>query len=193
VRYEKKIFFPINIHVLLRSWARSSAKKVLKSFTFSKVTLKNFYMGSFLPSLGSIFLLLPTLILFHQILNTTQYVLKGACLDFTFFIYVIQHCFICRPSESTGSEDAGSEPRTVAKFALTARRSTTRIDLIHYSARSHPLFGYRSHPHFIISTPSFIHFFLLTSFHTSFSALFYYIFSSLSAVSFDGYSFFDRR
>jgi hypothetical protein len=29
-------------------------------------------------------------------------------------MYVIQHCFICRPSDSTVSEDAGIEPRTVA-------------------------------------------------------------------------------
>jgi hypothetical protein len=30
------------------------------------------------------------------------------------FMYVIQHCFFCRPSDSTVSEDAGIEPRTVA-------------------------------------------------------------------------------
>jgi hypothetical protein len=34
-------------------------------------------------------------------------------------MYVIQHCFICRPSNSTVSEDAGIEPRTVATLALT--------------------------------------------------------------------------
>jgi hypothetical protein len=45
-------------------------------------------------------------------------------------MYVIQHCFICRPSDSTVSEDAGIEPRTVATLALTVRRSN-------YSARSH--------------------------------------------------------
>jgi hypothetical protein len=37
--------------------------------------------------------------------------------------YIIQHCFIRRPSDSTVSEDAGIEPRTVASLAL---------------ARSHP-------------------------------------------------------
>jgi hypothetical protein len=31
-----------------------------------------------------------------------------------FSFYVIQHCFICRPSDSTVSEDAGIESRTVA-------------------------------------------------------------------------------
>jgi hypothetical protein len=43
---------------------------------------------------------------------------------------VIQLCFICRPSDSKVSEDAGIEPRTVATFAWTARRSK-------HSARSH--------------------------------------------------------
>ncbi len=40
-----------------------------------------------------------------------------------FVFYVIQHCFIWRPSDCTVSEDAGNEPRTVAISALTARRS----------------------------------------------------------------------
>jgi hypothetical protein len=39
-------------------------------------------------------------------------------LDFPFFVYDIQHCFICRNSDSTVSEDAGIEPRTVATKAL---------------------------------------------------------------------------
>jgi hypothetical protein len=47
-----------------------------------------------------------------------------------FFIYVIQHCFICHPSDSTASEDARIEPRTVTTLALTAGRSN-------HSARSY--------------------------------------------------------
>ncbi len=41
-----------------------------------------------------------------------------------FFVsmYYIQHCFICRPSDSNVSEDAGFEPRTVATSALAVRR-----------------------------------------------------------------------
>jgi hypothetical protein len=35
--------------------------------------------------------------------------LKGGFLDF--FMYEIQHSFICRPSDSTVSEDAGIESR----------------------------------------------------------------------------------
>ncbi len=44
------------------------------------------------------------------------------------FIYDIQHCYICRPSDSTVSKDAGIEPRTVATEALAL---TTRLDLSH--------------------------------------------------------------
>jgi hypothetical protein len=36
------------------------------------------------------------------------------------FMYFIQHCFICRPSDSTVSTDAGIELKTVATFALAA-------------------------------------------------------------------------
>ncbi len=66
---------------------------------------------------------------------------KGGLLYFfSFFLNVIQHCFICLPSDSTVSKDAGIEPKTFATLALTARRSiTTRLlDFIH-SARSQPL------------------------------------------------------
>jgi hypothetical protein len=59
-----------------------------------------------------------------------------------FFQYFIQHCFICRPSDSTVSEEAGSEPRTTAW--LSDRRSN-------HSARSHPLT--RSHPQTVRSHP----------------------------------------
>ncbi len=39
-------------------------------------------------------------------------------------MYVIQHCFICRPSDTIVSEDAGIEPRTVSTVALTTRGQT---------------------------------------------------------------------
>jgi hypothetical protein len=44
---------------------------------------------------------------------------------FWFFssMYCIQHCFICRPSDSTVSKDAGIEPRTVTTSALAVRHS----------------------------------------------------------------------
>ncbi len=38
-----------------------------------------------------------------------------------FFVYFIQHCFICRPSYSIVSEDVGIEPRNVETSALTLR------------------------------------------------------------------------
>jgi hypothetical protein len=51
---------------------------------------------------------------------------KSPCLiiltDF-FSMYCIQHCFICSPSDSTVSEAAGIEPRTVATLALAVGRS----------------------------------------------------------------------
>ncbi len=49
----------------------------------------------------------------------------------------------CRPSGYNVSEDAEIEPRTVATFALTPRRSN-------YSAKSHPQLGHISHNHFFV-------------------------------------------
>jgi hypothetical protein len=72
---------------------------------------------------------------------------------FGFFMYFIQHCFICLPSDSTVSEDAGIEPRMAATMAFAVRRSNhsgrshTRLAIFHpHSARSHPLSA-RYHPH----------------------------------------------
>ena len=43
---------------------------------------------------------------------------------FVHILYVqFQQCLICRPSDSTVSEDDGFEPRDIAMFALAARRS----------------------------------------------------------------------
>ncbi len=38
-------------------------------------------------------------------------------------MYDIQHGFFCRPSDSTVSEDAGIEPRTVSITMLAVRRT----------------------------------------------------------------------
>jgi hypothetical protein len=43
------------------------------------------------------------------------------CFNWNVF-FEIQHCFICHPSDSTVSEDAGIEFRTVATLALAVRR-----------------------------------------------------------------------
>jgi hypothetical protein len=40
-----------------------------------------------------------------------------------FLKYFIHYCFICRPSDSTVSEEAGIEPRTVATMPLAVRSS----------------------------------------------------------------------
>ena len=51
---------------------------------------------------------------------------------FNFFIYDTQHCFICRPSDSTVSEDAGIEPRTRLRLRhCLSDALTTQLDLIH--------------------------------------------------------------
>jgi hypothetical protein len=52
-------------------------------------------------------------------------------LEFFLVLYLVQQCFICRPSDSTVSEDAGIEPRTVATLTLAVRRCNL-------SARSYP-------------------------------------------------------
>jgi hypothetical protein len=58
---------------------------------------------------------------------------------------VLQHCFICRPSDSALSEDVGIEPRTVATSALTT------VSRSNQSARSYPRSA-RSHPHRICTS-----------------------------------------
>ncbi len=67
--------------------------------------------------------------------NSNTFILSYCQWLISCFMYDIQHCFICRPSDSTVSEDAGIEPRTVATLALTARSSN-------HSARSHPHFNF---------------------------------------------------
>jgi hypothetical protein len=58
---------------------------------------------------------------------------KGGSLGI--FKCSIQHCFICRPGDSTVLEDAGIEPRTVeVTLALAVRWSN-------HSARAHPYYG----------------------------------------------------
>jgi hypothetical protein len=48
---------------------------------------------------------------------------QGDFLRFFSLCTVIHHCFICRPSDSIVSEDAGIEPRTVATSALAASQT----------------------------------------------------------------------
>ncbi len=51
------------------------------------------------------------------------------CLDF--YAHFLRHCFICRLSDSTVSEDAGIEHKTVATSALAVRHTPTpRLDRI---------------------------------------------------------------
>ncbi len=60
----------------------------------------------------------------HFMNNISFFFFFGGGGDFFSFVqYNIQHCFICRPSDSTVPTDAGIEPRTVAAGALAVRRS----------------------------------------------------------------------
>jgi hypothetical protein len=69
-----------------------------------------------------------------------------------FFMYYGQHFFICRPSDSTVSEDAGIEPRTVVTTALAVRRFKNSAKSHPHSAKSHPQAA-KSHPHSAKSHP----------------------------------------
>ncbi len=53
-------------------------------------------------------------------------------------LYILmQHCFICHPSDFSVSEDAEIEPRAAATVTLAVKRS-------HHSAICHPQLGYIS-------------------------------------------------
>jgi hypothetical protein len=54
-----------------------------------------------------------------------------------FCMYFIQHCFIFHPSDSTVSEDAGIEPRTVAKWHWQSDGSNHLARSQQRSASSH--------------------------------------------------------
>jgi hypothetical protein len=87
--------------------------------------------------------------------------LIGFFFYFTFFMYVIQHCFICRPSDSTVLEEDGIEPSSVLLRLWHCHPDAllTRLDLIPISARSNPHsaksrpHSARSHPHSSRSHP----------------------------------------
>jgi hypothetical protein len=53
---------------------------------------------------------------------------RGIVLDFYLCMYFIQHCFICRPSDSPLCRRiAGIEPRAVTTSALAVRRSIATL------------------------------------------------------------------
>jgi hypothetical protein len=58
---------------------------------------------------------------------------QGDCFNFLgLFMYFIQPCFICRPSDSTVSKDAGIVPRNCCDIGnWQSYILTTRLDLIH--------------------------------------------------------------
>jgi hypothetical protein len=60
-----------------------------------------------------------------------------------FLSYFVQNCFICRPSDSSVSEDAGIEYWAIEKFALgsnhSVRSHSQSVRSHTQSVRSHPL------------------------------------------------------
>jgi hypothetical protein len=59
---------------------------------------------------------------------------------FVFYKYFIQQCLICRPSDSSVSEDAGIESKTVAILAFSARSNNHSIRSHSYLIHRH-MFG----------------------------------------------------
>jgi hypothetical protein len=74
------------------------------------------------------------LLLLQDEIRVKMTFIEGGFFYVFLFTYDIQDCFICRPSDSTVSEDAMIEPRAVATTALAVRRSD-------HTARSHPQLG----------------------------------------------------
>jgi hypothetical protein len=63
-----------------------------------------------------------------------------------FFLYDIQYCFICRPTDATVSKDAGSNPGLLGLWHWQPDALTTRIVSHPLSAGAHPSWA-RSNPH----------------------------------------------
>ena len=61
--------------------------------------------------------------LHSESLRSAESLIKGRISWIFLFMYDIQHCFICRPSDSTVSEDARIVPRTVATTALSVMQT----------------------------------------------------------------------
>ncbi len=62
------------------------------------------------------------------------FLFKGGILSFFFFTYVIQHCYICRPSDSTVYEVAGvmgSNPGLLRLWHWQPNALTIQPDIIH--------------------------------------------------------------
>jgi hypothetical protein len=57
-------------------------------------------------------------------------------------MYVIQHCIICRPSDSTVSENAGIEP-DFCDFGIDSKQDvlTTRLNHIIHKVRNYQVFA----------------------------------------------------
>ncbi len=90
------------LYIPLNDLTQCSSKQRLAERYFNSIFVQEFCFKSFFSCL------------FHISLCRNEPIIL--------FAYVIQHCFICRPPDSTVSEDAEIEPSIVATLELTARR-----------------------------------------------------------------------
>ncbi len=135
-----------SVELLCSHMARSSTMPLKGELGGSSGELRgpsNGYLGSISSLAGSGLKTLAGLYRLYYFLNWMTKVRFQESLDkgiLGFFVFYAHYStlLICRPSDSTVSEDAGIEPRTVATSALTARRSNHSARSHSNSARSHP-------------------------------------------------------
>ncbi len=69
---------------------------------------------------------------------------KGDFLHFFLFKYTIQHCFICRQSDTTVSEDAGIDPGLLRFCRWQLESLICKLDLINFNNTVYILSGISS-------------------------------------------------
>ncbi len=97
-----KRLFLVHISTVCQFWSLTRTKRLKKwKFSFENLNQNKLYFPILVSDQKSIKIISPNRI-------------EGGFFWIFLFIYDIQHCFICRPSDSTVSEDAGIEPMTLS-------------------------------------------------------------------------------
>ncbi len=94
------------------------------TYPFKIAAVPNLYTNLLIPCTGTVLFLINLYVQFYKDKHSSECennfrdkpvkIDKYLNLKGGIFMYDIQHCFICQPSDSTVSEDAGIEPMTVA-------------------------------------------------------------------------------